>query len=421
MAFGDITGLLDSEVFFPAVDLTTDPQVFKIDTDTFVLFFHILQFDVAFPPGWKYPSFHIVTFSTAGDTITLIDSSTVAEPHYSGYWGQLSSTIYTFIMEDAWTGDGYVKTLSISLDGTIGTVFEDSYKDPTTNYEWEQEITTINVSSNVIAFLMEDRNNDTYLRTCYIADDGTITGIISSVALGIGVSHMGDIQHARGDLYLVVHRSKDLYAGYNDWRLETKTFEITAAGVITLKYTEPSPNRVWLRPTRLTAIQEGKGQILCAYSWRVDINTANYRLNVITVAADGTSTTSASYRTPISSSWTTILFLESCNLEPKLAGLYTNSSKVWAEIDVFDNTAAPVSNSRIEGQATAGNAGFVALVERAVVGRFLIAFGTIDGAKLGVEVRLYNYTGTPARRFKGDIHIDQLKHQHAERNLALVG
>ncbi|MCP4713575.1 MAG: hypothetical protein GY868_00540, partial [Deltaproteobacteria bacterium] len=135
----------------------------------------------------------------------------------------ISGDVYAIAYTGA-SSDGWLKTVSISSDGTISSTIVDSYEFDTSRGE---EPAIINVSGDTYAIAYRGNLSDGWLRTLDISAAGAIS------AIGGSDSHefdsddgdTPDILNVSGDIFAIVHRGNS-----NDGWL--RTVDISAAGVI---------------------------------------------------------------------------------------------------------------------------------------------------------------------------------------------
>lgn len=118
--------------------------------------------------------------------------------------------------------DGFLKTIEIAGDGTIGTALDTLEFDTSSGYEPD----IVHVSDDVYAIAYRGSGSDGFVTTVDIAGDGTIGGVVDTLEFDASSGYEPDIIHVSGNIYAIAYRGSG-----NDGYL--KTVEVDAAGQIT--------------------------------------------------------------------------------------------------------------------------------------------------------------------------------------------
>jgi hypothetical protein len=134
---------------------------------------------------------------------------------------QVTSSIYA-IAYNGPSNDGYLKTVSVSANGTIGGSAISTLIFDTTCYEPD----IVQVASNIFAIAYRGPSNDGYLKTESISANGTIGGsVISTLIFDTTTCYEPDIILATGNTYIIAYRNSS-NLGY------LKTVSIASNGTI---------------------------------------------------------------------------------------------------------------------------------------------------------------------------------------------
>ncbi len=119
--------------------------------------------------------------------------------------------------------DGWLKTVTINNDGSIGTVIDSLEFDPSNGKNpW-----VIPIGSNVWAIAYDGPDGDGWLRTIKIENNGTITGEVDSLEYDSDAGRYASMIRAKGDVYAIAYFGP----GNDGW---LKTVEITTPAVANL-------------------------------------------------------------------------------------------------------------------------------------------------------------------------------------------
>jgi flagellin-like protein len=142
----------------------------------------------------------------SGGNISIIDSySFDTFDGYSPSIIHVDDTIYA-IAYGGFNNSGVLKTVDIANDGHITGTIIDSFKFDT--YGKETEI--INIKNDVFAISYRGPDNDGFIKTVEIENDGQITdSIIDTLEFGVSRTYYPNIIHINGDVYAIVYRGWD--------------------------------------------------------------------------------------------------------------------------------------------------------------------------------------------------------------------
>ena len=142
----------------------------------------------------------------SGGNISIIDSYSFDT--FDGYSPSIiyvSGTIYA-IAYGGFNNSGVLRTVDIANDGHITGTIIDSFKFDT--YGKETEI--INIKNDVFAISYRGPDNDGFIKTVEIENDGQITdSIIDTLEFGVSRTYYPNIIHINGDVYAIVYRGWD--------------------------------------------------------------------------------------------------------------------------------------------------------------------------------------------------------------------
>ena len=135
---------------------------------------------------------------------------------------QVAGTIYAIAFRGP-SNRGYITTMSIAANGDIGnSVISTLIFDTSTCYEPD----IIQVASNIFAIAYRGASNYGYLKTISIASDGTIGGsIISTLIFNTAVCYLPSVIQVASGIYAIAYRGASN-------RGNIKTVSIAANGVI---------------------------------------------------------------------------------------------------------------------------------------------------------------------------------------------
>ncbi len=213
MAIGDIGGIIASLDFDTTGGML--PKVIHISGTTYAIAYQGYGND-----GW------LVTVPIANDgTIGAVihsfewDTSNGAHPWIIHIAGDVYAIAYV-----GPGGNGTLKTLTIQADGTIGAVIDTFVFDPGPS---DIEPVIVHISGNVYAIFYGGPDNDGWLKTVLINADGTIGGEISSLEFDTAYGVYSDPIHIAGSIWAVAYTA-DAINGPG----RTKTISIADNGAI---------------------------------------------------------------------------------------------------------------------------------------------------------------------------------------------
>ena len=193
-----------------------NPTIIKISGNVFAVVYY------AAGPAGKIKTVTIADDGMIADTI--IDSLTYvaskgARPHII----HISGTVYAIVYTDVWN-DGIVTTVTIADDGMIADIIIDSMEFGPTDGKY-CKIT--NVTGNVYAVVHTDINNDCWIRTILIGTSGSIADTaVDSYLFGVGTYFWTNIIQISSNVFAIVYYDVD-----NDGWITT--IEIADNGTIT--------------------------------------------------------------------------------------------------------------------------------------------------------------------------------------------
>ncbi|GAH65902.1 unnamed protein product, partial [marine sediment metagenome] len=172
-----------------------DPDIIHISGNVYAIAYRGPDYD-----GWL----KTVTISDDGATLALTGSSLEFDPENGDDPDiiHIAGNVYAIAYRGPDT-DGWLKTVSIADDGTIGTVIGTLEFDP----EWGIAPDIIYISGNVYAIAYNGPVNDGWLKTVSIADDGltlTLTG--GSLEFDPRAGLRPKIIHIAGNIYAIAYR-----------------------------------------------------------------------------------------------------------------------------------------------------------------------------------------------------------------------
>jgi hypothetical protein len=116
---------------------------------------------------------------------------------------QVSTDVYAIAYQGS-GNDGYTITVEIADNGSIGNYPIDSLEFDTGN---GREPDIIHVSGNIYAIAYRGNNNDGYITTVKIIDNGNITNsIVDQLEYDTSNGYFPDITHISGEVYAIAYR-----------------------------------------------------------------------------------------------------------------------------------------------------------------------------------------------------------------------
>ncbi len=212
-ADGTITGPIAS-LEFDAVQGNA-PDIIHVSGNVYAISYNGPDND-----GWL----KTVTISPDGATLALTGSSLEFAPHHSlNPWFprivHVSGDVFAIVFTGA-DDDGWLYTIPIANDGTIGAVIDSLEFDPVQG----RHPRIIHISENLFAIAYQGPDSDGWLKTVNIANDGTIGGIIASLEFDTTLANTPDIIHVSGNIYAIAYQTVDSQG-------ELKTVSISADGL----------------------------------------------------------------------------------------------------------------------------------------------------------------------------------------------
>ena len=166
----------------------------------------------------------VKTFSIDSDGIigAVIDT---LEFETTDCWGpvilNVSGNIFAVVYQESVTNDGWVATMEIDSSGNIGAAIIDSAEFTT---QCDQDPAFINISGTIFAMAYSGSGNDGFLTTISIATDGTIGAVIDNLEFDTAFGADCELIKISGDIYAVVYRGNTY---------DIVTVEIDSSGNIT--------------------------------------------------------------------------------------------------------------------------------------------------------------------------------------------
>ena len=135
----------------------------------------------------------------------------------------VSGDIYAIVYTDS-NNDGWVKTVEVADNGEITDTAIDSLEFDTKEGQWTD---IIRVSGDIYAIAYQGNKSDGYVKTVEIASDGAITNtVVDSLEFDTKNCIYPEILHVSGDIYAIAYQGNKS-DGY------VKTVEIASDGAIT--------------------------------------------------------------------------------------------------------------------------------------------------------------------------------------------
>jgi hypothetical protein len=195
------------------VDGCSDPRLIHIGGTVYAIVYE--------GPVWD-GTVITVTISADGTTIALAGGSLV----YDATYGILGDIIHIAgdVYAIAYQGpdqDGWIKTVTISSDGATIALAGGSLEFDAVNSTYAE---IVHISGTVYAIAYRGPDNDGWLRSVNITDDGaTITATGNSLEFDASTIEMLKMLHVSGNVYAIAYRG----LGGDGW---IKTVTITAGG-----------------------------------------------------------------------------------------------------------------------------------------------------------------------------------------------
>ncbi|MDD5511040.1 MAG: SdrD B-like domain-containing protein [Dehalococcoidales bacterium] len=212
---GDIGAVLDSEEF--DTNEAREPSIVRVADDVVAIAYRDSNDD-----GWlktyEINASGIIT-SPALDTLEF-DTNTCYEPHII----HVSSNIYAIAYRGS-SDDGFLRTISITATGDIGTVIE-SLEFDTSNC-WDPSIT--HVTGDIYAIAYRGPSDRGYLKTVSIDAAGDIGTVIDTEQFDTNKGEQPSIVRVSSSVVAIAYRDS---SGYGQLR----TYEINVSGIITNGY-----------------------------------------------------------------------------------------------------------------------------------------------------------------------------------------
>lgn len=216
-----------------------------------------------------------VTISADGTTIALTGNSW----EFDGVTGNFPTiicvheTVHALVYADGY-GDGWIKTFTIAADGTLTGAAIESYEFDVNGVEWTR---ILQVASNVFLVSYGDTAKDGWIKTFGISDGGLITTpFLDSYRFDDRYVSATELLHVKNDIFAMV--SQDLDADG-----QITTVKVSATGVIT----EPYKGRLEFDPVEArnnSVVRVADGVYAIAYGYE----DGDGKTATITISADGT-------------------------------------------------------------------------------------------------------------------------------------
>ncbi|MBU0497611.1 MAG: type IV pilin [Candidatus Thermoplasmatota archaeon] len=235
----------------------------------------ILEFwgaDIYFPEiAHVYGDYYVISFTQVGTndgyirTIKIASDGTiggvVATSEYDavmGYRGKIlhvNGTIFALFYEGNGQ-DGYIRTVQIQNDGTITSDWhaDGSYYIDTLTYDTSRGlyVTPIHIQGRTFAFVYTDQWNNGCLRTVRIGENGAITNSVDDSIIFIGSNGIfPNIIHMNNTKYAIAYRST-VYDGY------VKTLDIMYTPVARYIFTKSSSYQLYANDNTVWAYINAK-------------------------------------------------------------------------------------------------------------------------------------------------------------------
>jgi len=213
MAIGDIRGIIDSLDFDLYGGLL--PKIIHVSGTIYAIVYQ----------GYRNDGYLVTISIEATGAITGVidslefDTSNGAHPWIIHIAGDVYAIAYV-----GPSGNGTIKTLIIQSDGAVGAVIDTFAYDSGPSVI---EPVIVNISGNVYAVFYGGPDNDGWLKTITINSDGTIGGIIDSLEFDTAYGVYSDPIHIGGSVWAVAYTANAIFG---PGRL--KTISIASNGII---------------------------------------------------------------------------------------------------------------------------------------------------------------------------------------------
>ena len=191
MKDGTIGSVIDTLEY--DTELSRDPDIIKVSEDVFAIVYR--------GPGVDgfLKTVGITNDGTIGTVIDTLEFDTIAglTPNIIN----VSDNIFAIVYQGPDT-DGFLKTVNIMRDGTIGLVIDTLEFD--TDFSLNPDI--INVSGNVFAISYQGDDSDGVLKTFIIRDDGTISSVIDTLEFDAANGTDPDIINLSENVFAIVYK-----------------------------------------------------------------------------------------------------------------------------------------------------------------------------------------------------------------------
>ncbi|MDH7506667.1 MAG: type IV pilin N-terminal domain-containing protein [Candidatus Thermoplasmatota archaeon] len=194
------------------------PDIIHINGNIFAIAYG--GFESPSQDGWL----KTVNISNDGKNFSVVDSFEYDETfgidqNIIHVYGNIYAVVYR-----GPNNDGFIKTIEILNNGDIGNSVIDTWEfDPSDCYKPR----IINIDGNIYAIVYTSTYNDGYIRTFSLSNDGTIIkSVIDHLEFGIFDYLDPNIIHVKNNVYAVVYRDNLYKHGY------LRTYEINSDGQI---------------------------------------------------------------------------------------------------------------------------------------------------------------------------------------------
>jgi len=191
MKDGTIGSVIDTLEY--DTELSRDPDIIKVSQDVFAIVYR--------GPGVDgfLKTVDITSDGTIGTVIDTLEFDTIAglTPNIIN----VSDNIFAIVYQGPDT-DGFLKTVSIMRDGTIGSVIDTLEFD--TDFGLNPDI--INISGHVFAISYQGADSDGVLKTFIIRDDGTISSIFDTLEFDAANGTDPDIIKLSEGVFAIVYK-----------------------------------------------------------------------------------------------------------------------------------------------------------------------------------------------------------------------
>jgi len=191
MRDGTIGSVIDTLEY--DTELSRDPDIIKVSGDVFAIVYRGPSVD-----GFL-KTVDITSEGTIGTVIDTLEFDTIAglTPNIINVSGNIFAIVY-----QGPDTDGFLKTVDIMKDGTIGSVIDTLEFDA--DFGLNPDI--INISGNVFAISYQGVGSDGVLKTIIIRDDGAISSVIDTLEFYAANGTDPDIINLSEDVFAIVYR-----------------------------------------------------------------------------------------------------------------------------------------------------------------------------------------------------------------------